>query len=126
MDKCFSYAMGIGKRIEKLDKDIFIINEDDGNYEVTFDKSSVGTWEQFIIENMECGYWNDYIVDDRIVIIFKENNGDINKYILNKDNNQELLKKFCLFAETHFTSVREMYLDAPFYRDKIDGVIFFD
>lgn len=126
MDKCFSYAMGIGNKMEKLDKDRFIINEDDGDYEVTFDKDDVDTWEQFIIDNMECGYWNDYIVDDEIVIIFKESNGEINKYILSKDNNQELLKKFCLFAETEFSSVREMYLDTPFYRNKIERVIFFD
>lgn len=123
-NKCYSYVMGIDKGIKKLGKE-FVVKEDDGDYEVTFTKDKAEKWEKFIEDNMNDGFWNEYIIDDEIRFIFKED-GIIKKYVLNKDNNQEILEKCRYFAESNFDSIRNIYENTPFYKDKIDGIVFFD
>lgn len=123
-NKCYSYAMGINKKINKLNKE-FKCKEDGEDFEVTFNNSNENLWVKFIEDNMSDGFWNEYLIDDKIKFIFKED-GIVTKYELNKDNNQEILEKCRRFAEVQFESVRTMYLNTPFYSNKIDGIIFFD
>lgn len=125
-NKCYSYAMGIGERIKYLDATKFNIVEDDGDYEIIFDKKDELEYNNFIKETIEVGYWNEYFIDDRIVFYFKENEKDIIKYVLKKDNNEEILVKCKEYAEVDFVSVRQMFLDTPFYNKHIDGMIFYD
>lgn len=125
-NKCYSYAMGIGEKISLLDKEKFQINEDEGDYEITFDKENTTTYENFIKENLSVGYWNEYLIDDTIVFLFKENETTVKKYILSKDNNEEVLYMCCSYAEAEFPSIRKMFLETPFYADKLGGIIFYD
>ncbi len=125
-NKCYSYAMGVEDKIKKLDKKKFNIKEDDGDYEVIFNKEYSELWEEFIINNMKDGFWNEYIVNGEIRFIFKNDDGTVDKCVLNKDNNQDILVKCRMFAETQFPSVKEMYINTSFYSDKITGIEFYD
>ncbi len=125
-NKCFSYAMGINERIINLDKNKFKINDDESDYEIIFNKEDTFLYEKFIVENLEVGYWNEYIIDDKIVFMFKEIDGLLNKYVLSEENNEQILNKCSKFAEANFASIRQMFLDTPFYSDKLEGVIFYD
>lgn len=125
-NKCYSYAMGIGDRIKKLDTTKFNIVLDDGDYEIIFDKKDEEEYKKFIVDNLEVGYWNEYFIDDKVVFYFRENEKDIRRYVLSKDNNEEILDKCREFAEADFVSVRQMYVDTPFYKKYMDGVVFYD
>ncbi len=124
-NKCYSYAMGVNETIYNLGDD-FKIEEDEGDFEVTFTKGNEDKWEEFIINNMSCGFWNEYLIDDEIRFIFKDENGTVSKYVLSRENNGEILDKCRSYAEAEFKTVHGMYLDTPFYADKIEGIKFFD
>ncbi len=125
-NKCYSYVMGIGNNIDLLDKTKFNINDEDGDYEVTFNKEDALEFEKFIVDNLNITYWNEYIMDDKIVFNFKNNNNITKRYILSSQNNDEILRMCRSYAELDFSNVHQMYLDTPFYSDKIEGVIFYD
>lgn len=125
-NKCYSYVMGIGDKIKNLDATKFDIVSDDGDYEITFDKKYELEYKKFIVENLEVGYWNEYYVDDQVIFYFKESEKEIRRYILNQDNNEEILVKCKEFAEADFVSIRQMYIDTPFYKKHMDGVVFYD
>ncbi len=125
-NKCYSYAMGIGDRIKNLDASRFNIVEDDGDYEIIFDKKDELEYKKFIIDNLEVGYWNEYFIDDKIVFYFKENEKEVRRYILSSLNNEEVLVKCREFAEADFVSIRQMFIDTPFYNKHIEGMVFYD
>ncbi len=125
-NKCYSYVMGIGDKIKNLDETKFNIVPDDGDYEITFDKKGEIEYKKFIVDNLNVGYWNEYFVDDQVVFYFRESEKEIRRYVLNKDNNEEILVKCREFAEADFVSIRQMYIDTPFYKKHMDGVVFYD
>lgn len=122
---CYSYVMGIGEKINKLDNR-FIVDNYAEDYTVTFFNKDREDWEKFITDNLEVLYWNEYINGREIVFIFKNTNDNIERYVLNKDNNQKLLEKCSLFAEFKFKSVKDMILSNLFYKDKIGLITFYD
>ena len=65
----YSYLMGV-KDITELKNNGFIVEEIDGNYGIKFEKDKSKFYEEFIIKNLEVGYWNEYL-GDKIVFIFK-------------------------------------------------------
>jgi len=111
--------------VHKTKNKIFDRNED-GDYEVTFNKEDALEFEKFIVDNLNITYWNEYIMDDKIVFNFKNNNNITKRYILSSQNNDEILRMCRSYAELDFSNVHQMYLDTPFYSDKIEGVIFYD
>lgn len=124
-NKCYSYAMGVNETIYNLGEGFKIV-EDDGDFLVTFNKGNEGKWEEYIINNMSNGFWNEYLIDDEIRFIFKDENGVVSKYVLSRENNKEILDKCRSYAEAKFKTVHAMYLDTPFYADKIEGIKFYD
>ncbi len=124
--KCYSYVMGVENIMQYLDSQLFTILEDDGDYTVVFDEKYKDIFEQFIISQLEIGYWNEYIIDEKIVFHFKESEDCIQKYVLGKDNNKEILNKCRSYADSDFESIRKMFFDNDFYKKYIDGVVFYD
>jgi len=116
----YSYVMGSSNSILKLEKDGFIIEEDAGDYMISFPKGKEEVWEEFIIDNLSNGYWNEYIGQE-IVFIFNLD-GNIKKYILSKDNENEVLKLCCRLAETEFISIKDMILGNSFYKEKLKDI----
>ena len=116
---CYSYAMGVSKDIYKLKGYGFIIKEDDGDYMVSFSENKSYLWEEFICRELKSGFWNEYIGDNKIVFIFKFENGEIKKYIFDDSNNTEILNLCCEFANTKFGSIKEMILGNKFYKETV-------
>ena len=111
----YSYFMGI-KNIEKLKQNNFEIKSFGNNYGVTFDENKIELFEKYICETLENGFWNEYLGKDK-VFIFKFNNGEIKKYILNKNNEKEILKLCCEFADYEFESIEKMLRSNSFYAE---------
>ena len=109
----YSYLMGV-KDITELKNNGFIVEEIDGNYGIKFEKDKSKFYEEFIIKNLEVGYWNEYL-GDKIVFIFKFNDGSTKKYIYNKTNEEEILNLCCKFAECIFPSFKQMLEANSFY-----------
>ena len=109
----YSYLIGINN-IEKLKQNNFEIKSFGNNYGVTFDENKIELFEKYICETLENGFWNEYLGKDK-VFIFKFNNGEIKKYILNKNNEKEILKLCCEFADYEFESIEKMLRSNSFY-----------
>lgn len=109
----YSYVMGINN-IEKLRQNNFEIQSFGNNYGVIFDENNIELFEKYICETLRNGFWNEYLGKDK-VFIFKFNNGEIKKYILNKDNEKEILKLCCEFANYEFESIDKMLRNNSFY-----------
>ena len=111
----YSYLMGINN-IEKLKQNNFEIKSFGNNYGVIFDEDKIELFEKYICETLESGFWNEYLGKDK-VFIFKFNNGEIKRYILNKNNEKEILKLCCEFANYEFESIENMLRNNSFYSE---------
>ena len=111
----YSYLMGINN-IEKLKQNNFEIKSFGNNYGVIFDEDKIELFEKYICETLENGFWNEYLGKDK-VFIFKFNNGEIKRYILNKNNEKEILKLCCEFADYEFESIERMLRNNSFYAE---------
>lgn len=121
--QCISYAMGIDSSIMQLKKDGFIINEDDGDYEVRFDSSKSSIWENYISDHMKNTYWNEYInLDTHVIHFMIKDNGPIEHVINNGfEENPELLKTCNRLCEGDFKSIKELMLSNDFYKKYISS-----
>lgn len=63
----------------------FTIEEIDGDYGITFPKDKEKQYEEFVIKNLEAGYWNEYLREN-FVFIFKFHDNSIKKYLYDKNN----------------------------------------
>lgn len=114
----YSYVMGIDVLITELKKEGFIIESDGENYMVSFPKEKSDLWERFISQNLELGYWNEYLTDDGVVFLFNLE-GRIKKYIVYDYDNEEVLKICEKLCECKFKSIKDMLIGNHFYKDKI-------
>jgi len=109
----YSYVMGINN-IDVLKQANFKIESFENNYGVIFDDNKIELFEKYICETLENGFWNEYLGKDK-VFIFKFKNGEIKRYVLNTNNEKEILKLCCEFAECKFDSIDKMLRDNSFY-----------
>lgn len=111
----YSYLMGI-KDISILRNQGFTIEKINADYGITFTKDKEKEYEEFISNNLEPGYWNEYL-GDKFVFIFKYPDNTVKKYIYTKDNEQEIFDLCCKFAEYKFSSFIGMLMDNEFYKN---------
>ena len=109
----YSYLMGV-KDITELRNNGFIIEEAEGVYCIKFEKDKEKFYQNFIIKNLEAGFWNEYLGDEW-VFIFKFNDGSVKIYIYDENNEDEILNFCCEFAECNFPSLKQMLEDNSFY-----------
>lgn len=109
----YSYVMGI-QNINELKENGFNIESNEKNYMITFSDDKIVIFENFIIENLENGFWNEYL-GKNIVFIFKFKDGSVKKYILDEYNEKEILNLCCNFAECKFSSIMNMLKSNKFY-----------
>jgi len=109
----YSYIMGIDN-VDKLENNNFQLESYGNNYGVSFVDDKLNIFEEYIYETLKKGFWNEYLGKEK-VFIFKFKNGEIKKYILNDDNEQEILKLCCEFANCEFESINKMLRDNSFY-----------
>jgi len=73
-----------------------IIKRSKDGRKIEIPKKSITKYESLVERNMTVGYWNEY-VGEKIVFIFKNKNGKIEKFVLGLDNERkitELASKF--------------------------------
>lgn len=110
-----TYVMGIDNSIWELQQHGFAIQNDGGNYTVSFPKSKAEMWENFIKEHLEVEYWNEYLTENKVVFIFHLEDGfkrfEVNGYV--NDEVLSLCEKLC---NCKFESIKQMLSDNWFYK----------
>ena len=120
-DKCISYAMGVDDSIYDLKDKGFEIEEDDGDYCVTFDWSKRKIWEKYIESHIQDTYWNEYIRLSDITIHFMINeNGKIQHVINhNYEEDDELLSTCNRLCEGSFKTIKSLIFSNDFYKKEL-------
>ena len=111
----YSYVMGIDN-INKLQENNFEIKSYGNNYGISFSSDKIEMFENFIFETLQNGFWNEYLGKEK-VFIFKFNDGKIKRYVLNKENEKEILNLCQEFADCKFESIDKMLRDNDFYAE---------
>lgn len=111
----YSYIMGVNN-IDVLKQNNFKIKQFGNDYGVIFDDNKTELFEKYICETLENGFWNEYLGKNK-VFIFKSQNGEIKKYVLDNNNEKEILKLCCEFANCKFESIDKMLRDNRFYKE---------
>ena len=111
----YSYVMGIPD-INELRENGFNIKTYGENYGISFPDDKIKIFEEFICKNLQNGFWNEYLGKEK-VFIFKSENGEIKRYVLNNKNEEEILNLCSKFAEYKFESITKMLKDNKFYLD---------
>lgn len=109
----YSYVMGVNN-IDKLKQNNFKIKSFENDYGVIFTDDNIELFEKHICEELKNGFWNEYLGQEK-VFIFKFKDGKIKRYVLNNDNEKEILQLCCEFAEYQFESIDKMLRDNDFY-----------
>lgn len=118
----YSYAMGIGKQIYDLKKQGFKIKKCGEDYKVKFPRDKARVWEEFIAENLDIDYWNEYLTEDNeMIFIFKLKDG-MRRYEVKNFENNDVLKLCEKLCDCKFPSIKDMLMNNKFYR-KIIGRI---
>lgn len=113
----YSYVMGVSN-IDKLKENDFEIEQYGSNYGISFPDNKSRIFEEYIYENLQNGFWNEYLGKE-IVFIFKFKDGSVKRYVLNNYNEKEILNLCEKFANCKFESIDKMLKDNSFYREKI-------
>ena len=111
----YSYVMGIPD-INELRENGFNIKTYGENYGISFPDDKIKIFEEFICKNLQNGFWNEYLGKEK-VFIFKSENSEIKRYVLNNDNEEEILNLCSKFADYKFESITKLLNDNEFYLD---------
>ena len=111
----YSYVIGIDN-IEKLKEENFKIKPFQNSFGVIFSDEKIKLFEEYICKSLKNGFWNEYLGKEK-VFIFKFKNGEIKRYVLKTENQQEILKLCCEFANYEFESIDKMLRDNEFYAE---------
>ena len=122
-DKCISYAMGVNDSIYDLRKHGFVIEEDKGDYKVTFEYKDHGLWTSYIDSNMEDTYWNEYIrlKDTSVHMIIKDNGKKLYVTINDFKTDPETLAICNRLCNGKFKTMKELIYSNEFYKNEIEG-----
>lgn len=111
----YSYVMGIDN-IDKLKNKNLEIKSFGNHYGITFSDKEIKLFEEYIYKSLENGFWNEYLGKEK-VFIFKFKDGKIKKYVLKDDNEEEVLRLCCEFANCQFKSIDDMLRNNSFYAE---------
>lgn len=117
-DIYYSYVMGIDNNIFELEQQEFSIEMDGNNFMVSFPKNKAQVWESFIVNHLEKGFWNEYLANDKVVFLFRLQDGVMRYDVSNFDNDEvlQLCEKLC---NRKFGSLRKMLRSNHFYKKHI-------
>lgn len=117
---CYSYVMGIKDEILPLGEKGITVNRDGENYTATFSKELIPVWEAFVSAHLPRDYWNEYIIDGKVVFLFCLADG-IKRCEVENDPHPEVLALCEALCGCKFPSLKEMLLGNWFYRQAIGG-----
>ena len=111
----YSYVMGIDDSILELKNQGFVIENDNENYTISFPKDKAMLWEEFIVNKLELGYWNEYLADDKVVFLFQLEEG-IERYEVFDFKNDEVLALCEKLCECKMESLEKMLSENWYYK----------
>ena len=111
----YSYVMGIDEKIFTLKESGFKIKKHRGDYKVSFPEDKTDVWEDFIVDNLQVGFWNEYLKDNSVVFIFKLQDA-IRRYEVSNYDNQEVLELCEQLCNCKLPSIKEMLMSNKFYK----------
>ena len=109
----YSYVMGTNNT-DKLIENEFEIENFKNNYGISFPDEKINVFEEYIYSALKNGFWNEYLGKEK-VFIFKFNDGRIKRFVLNSENEKEILNLCCEFANCKFESIDKMLMENSFY-----------
>ena len=115
---CYSYVMGIDNSIRSLSNQGFNITPDGNNYTVSFPQYKTTVWEDFITNHLQLEYWNEYLVDDKVIFMFHLEDG-IKRFAVEAYDNEEVLKLCEKLCNCKFESIKAMLLGNWFYKENL-------
>lgn len=113
--RCYSYVMGMDDSILSLKEKGFDVKAEGDNYTVKFPKYKTAVWEEFISNQLQLEYWNEYLIDDEVVFHFHLQDG-IKRFKVENYENDEVLKLCEKLCDCRFESIKKMLLGNWFYR----------
>ncbi len=116
---CHSYVMGIDDSILSLNGQGFAVARDGDNYTVSFHKGKAEVWENFISNHLRLEYWNEYLIDNKAVFLFRLQDG-IKRFKVENYENDEVLKLCEKLCDCRFESVKDMLLGNWFYKEVLE------
>lgn len=111
----YSYVMGIDDSILEFKKQGFVIENDNENYTISFPEDKAMLWEEFIVNKLELGYWNEYLADDKVVFLFHLEEG-IKRYEVFDFINDEVLALCEKLCECKMESLEKMLSENWYYK----------
>jgi leucyl-tRNA synthetase len=118
-----SYIMGtedIKNDLQNLGIEVDSIT-DSGHFFVSFKAEDAEKYEKFIGEKLKPGFWNEYLLEDKAVFIFKDRQGTISRFDWNAKNENELLALCNKYADAKFESIRLMLEGNSWYQKYLGG-----
>ena len=95
----YTYAMGMNEKIYELESQGFKIKKRNKSFEVIFPKEKAQIWEDFVKDNLEINYWNEYLTEDKVLTICEElcdwDFGSIKEMLLGNKFYKKILSKKC-------------------------------
>lgn len=111
----YTYAMGMNEKIYELESQGFKIKKRNKSFEVIFPKEKAQIWEDFVKDNLEINYWNEYLTEDKVVFLFNLFDG-IHRYEVENFDNDEVLTICEELCDWDFGSIKDMLLGNKFYK----------
>lgn len=113
--QCYSYVMGVDDKIKELKKEGFKIKKYGKDHAVTFSDDKSHIWEDFISNNLDIGYWNEYLYKDSIIFLFHLADG-IRRFEVNNFTDSEVLALCEKLCNRKFESIKSMLTENKFYK----------
>lgn len=110
----YSYVMGVDSTIRDLEACGFTVEADGENYMVTFPDGLESVWEEYIYNELEIEYWNEYLTEGGVVFIFCLKDG-FRRYEVRDFEDREVLALCEELCGCRFGSLKAMLLDNHFY-----------
>ena len=87
---------------------------------VIFPKEKAQIWEDFVKDNLEINYWNEYLTEDKVIFLFNLFDG-IHRYEVENFDNDEVLTICEELCDWDFGSIKDMLLGNKFYKKILTG-----
>lgn len=115
MKMFYSYVMGATDEILNLQNHGFIIEKEWDNYKISFPSDKANLWEEFIGQNLQVGYWNEYILENKSIVFLFHLEDGIKRYEVFNFQNDEVLSLCEKLCECKFESIYSMLKSNGFY-----------
>lgn len=119
-----SYLMGASKITDEELKEIGVKIKKEEDRLLMIPQNKINDYIKIIEDKLDNGFWNE-VVGNKIIFIFKLKNGQVKKFELNRDNQEEIAKLCAKFNNKEYKKeedILEYLLDNKFYSDYVSQI----